>query len=131
MRRMISRFGFVALAGALVLAAPVATAQSDPVVEQARSQGLVGEQTDGFLGFPGQVSDDVRARVNEINIRRRAVYTERAAASGASAAEMAAAVVCQIYASRIAVGERYRDEAGAWRQRTASQPVQRPSFCPP
>lgn len=117
------------IAGAL-LCAPLAAAQADPVVEQARAQGLVGEQTDGFLGLvTDSVSADVRAHVNQINIRRRAAYTERAAANGASASEMAAAVVCQIYASRIALGERYRDEAGVWRQHTASQPVVRPSFC--
>ncbi|MGE0829444.1 MAG: YdbL family protein [Hyphomonadaceae bacterium] len=134
MRTMISRNGLAAtmLVGFLALGAPAAVAQSDPIVEQARTQGLVGEQPDGFIGFVTDgVSADVRARVNQINIRRRAAYTERAAANGASASEMAAAVACQIYASRIAVGEYYRDEAGAWRQRTAAQPIPRLSFCAP
>ena len=42
---------------------------------------------------------------------------------------MAAAVACEVFQNRIAVGERYRDEAGQWRQRSASQPVALPSFC--
>jgi uncharacterized protein YdbL (DUF1318 family) len=124
------RSGAVALVLALGSAGPAA-AQADPVVEQARAAGAVGEQADGFLGIaPGaDVSADVRARVDQINIRRRAAYTERAAQSGASANEMAAAVACQVFASRIAVGERYRDESGAWRTHTAAEPVQAPSFC--
>lgn len=128
-----SKFRFAlgaAFAAMALCAAPLAGAQADSVVEQARAAGLVGEQTDGYLGFPGAGANaDLQARVNQINIRRRAAYTERAATNGASASEMAAAVVCQIYSGRIAVGERYRDEGGTWRQRTAAAPVVRPSWC--
>jgi hypothetical protein len=42
---------------------------------------------------------------------------------------MAAAVACEVFSGRIALGERYRNEQGQWRQRTASAPVQVPSFC--
>ena len=69
-------------------------------------------------------------RAAEINIRRRALYTSRAQQRNVSVNEMAAAVACEIFQGRIAVGERYRDEGGQWRQRTASQPVSMPSFCP-
>lgn len=129
-RKLSLGFAALALAAGLAAAAP-AFAQADTVVEAARSAGTVGEQTDGYLGIVpgGGASADVRARVDQINIRRRAAYTERAAASGASANEMAAAVTCQIFTSRIDVGERYRNEAGQWVQRTASAPVQVPSFC--
>jgi uncharacterized protein YdbL (DUF1318 family) len=120
----------LALGLGLMLAAP-AMAQ-DNVVAAARASGQVGEQADGYLGFPAgvNVSADLRARVDQLNIRRRAAYTQRATQSGASVNEMAAAVACEIFANRIAVGERYRAEDGSWRQRTASQPVARPSFCP-
>ncbi len=129
-RKLSLGFAALALAAGLASAAP-AFAQADSVVEAARAAGTVGEQTDGYLGIVAgaSASADVRARVDQINIRRRAAYTERAAASGASANEMAAAVACQIFASRIDVGERYRNEAGQWVQRTASAPVQIPSFC--
>ena len=73
---------------------------------------------------------DVRARVDQVNIRRRAAYTERAQQRGVSATEMAAAVACEIFAGRIRVGERYRDEHGQWRTRTQGGSVARPSFCP-
>jgi uncharacterized protein YdbL (DUF1318 family) len=113
------------------MAAP-ASAQADAVLDSARAAGVVGEQADGFLGFvPGaSVSSDVRARAEQINIRRRAAYTQRATQRGVSANEMAAAVACEIFANRIAVGEKYRAEGDQWRQRTASQPVAMPSFCP-
>jgi uncharacterized protein len=132
MRRVSSGLGWRSAALAvMLLAAPSAVAQ-DAVVDAARAAGAVGEQADGLLGYPpgANASADVRARVDQINIRRRAAYAERATASGATPTEMAAAVACQIFASRIAVGERYRNEAGQWRQRTASAPVEKPSFCP-
>jgi len=119
-----------ALAASLVLAAP-AWAQTDPVA-QGRAAGQVGEQTDGYLGFvPGaQISADLRGRVDQINIQRRALYTRRATERSVSVNEMAAAVACEVFESRIAIGERYRGEDGQWRQRTPSQPVVKPSFCP-
>jgi len=124
-------FAAALIAGALLLAAP-AHAQNDPVVAQARAGGLVGEQADGYLGFaPGaQISADLRGRVDQINIQRRALYTRRAAERNVSVNEMAAAVACEVFQRRIAVGERYRAENGQWRQHTASQPVVMPSFCP-
>jgi uncharacterized protein YdbL (DUF1318 family) len=72
----------------------------------------------------------VRGRVEQINIQRRALYTRRAAERNVSVSEMAAAVACEVFERRIALGERYRTERGQWRQRTASAPVEKPSFCP-
>ena len=120
------------LAAALAFAAPAWSQQTDAAVAQARAAGAVGEQADGFLGFApnGQASADLRGRVDQINIRRRALYTQRATERNVSVNEMAAAVACEIFAGRVAVGERYRDESGAWRQRTATQAVVMPSFCP-
>jgi uncharacterized protein YdbL (DUF1318 family) len=131
MTRTFALFSAAALlAGALALSAP-ASAQ-DAVVNQARAGGLVGEQADGYLGFvPGaSISADLRGRVDQINIRRRALYTQRAAERNASVNEMAAAVACEVFQrGRISVGERYRNAAGQWRQHTASSPVEVPAFC--
>ena len=119
------------LAAALLIAAP-AQAQNNTTISQALAAGQIGEQADGYLGFvPGaSISADLRGRVEQINIQRRALYTRRAAERNVSVNEMAAAVACEVFQSRIGVGERYRNEQGQWRQRTASQPVQKPSFCP-
>ena len=124
-------FAAAMLTGALLLAAP-AQAQNDAVIAQARAAGAVGEQADGYLGFvPGaNISADLRGRVEQNNIQRRALYTRRAAERNVSVSEMAAAVACEVFERRIALGERYRNERGQWRQRTASTPVEKPSFCP-
>jgi uncharacterized protein len=130
---MIKRTSFVAaaIAASLTLAAP-AFAQRDAAIAEARAAGLVGEQADGYLGFaPGaQISADLRGRVEQNNMRRRAAYAERAAsAGGATIAEIAAAVACEVFQERLSVGERYRDDQGNWRQYTATQPVALPAVC--
>jgi uncharacterized protein YdbL (DUF1318 family) len=120
------------VAGALVCSAPSWAQASDSVITAARAAGQVGEQADGYLGFvPGaSISADLRGRVEQNNIRRRALYTRRATERSASVNEMAAAVACEVFqGGRIAVGERYRNAAGQWRQRTASSPVEVPAFC--
>ncbi len=116
-------------AATLALAVP-AMAQ-DASLNQARAAGLIGEQADGYLGYvPGaSISADLRGRVEQNNIQRRQLYTRRAAERSVSVNEMAAAVACEVFERRIAVGERYRDANGQWRQRTASTPVVMPPFC--
>lgn len=129
---MIRAFATAALAAAaLALAAPALAQNGDAAIAQARAAGLVGEQADGYLGFvPGaQISADLRGRVEQNNMQRRQLYTRRANERGVSVNEMAAAVACEVFQGRIAVGERYRNQAGQWRQRTAGQPVETPTFC--
>lgn len=127
---MIRAFAAAALtAAALAMAAP-ALAQ-DATLNQARANGLIGEQADGYLGFvpSASISADLRGRVEQNNIQRRQLYTRRATERNVSVNEMAAAVACEVFERRIAVGERYRDAGGQWRQRTATQPVAMPAFC--
>lgn len=115
----------------LALAAP-ASAQLPPEIRQARAAGQVGEQADGYLGaVPGaQISATLRGMIDQINIQRRASYRALAQERSVSVNEAAAAVTCQVFETRIDIGERYRDEQGQWRQHTASAPVVMPSFCP-
>jgi uncharacterized protein YdbL (DUF1318 family) len=127
-------FVFAGLAAiGLALTATVAMAQAaDSALAQARANGLIGEQADGYLGFvPGAtISADLRGRVDQNNIQRRQLYTRRATERSVSVNEMAAAVACEVFQRpRIAVGERYRNEAGQWRQRTAGAAIEVPSFC--
>jgi hypothetical protein len=125
---------FTMMAATVLMSASLtleAAAQGDSAIDAARASGLVGEQADGYLGFvPGaSIPADLRGRVEQNNIRRRALYTQRATERNATVNEMAAAVACEVFQNRIQVGERYRDQGGQWRQRTASQPVVVPSFC--
>jgi len=57
--------------------AQIASAKS--IVDQAKADKLVGEKLNGYLGFVTQdVSAEVRAAVNEINIKRKSIYTRMA-----------------------------------------------------
>jgi uncharacterized protein YdbL (DUF1318 family) len=129
MKRNLAVLSAVAAAAALAFAAP--SLAQDNTLNQARAAGLIGEQADGYLGVvPGaDISATLRGRVDQNNIQRRALYTRRATERNVSVNEMAAAVACEVFERRIALGERYRTEAGQWRQRTAANPVQMPSFC--
>lgn len=118
-------------AAALMAATGVALAQGDEA-DQLRGTGLIGEQADGYLGVRtgATVGSDVRARMDSVNIRRRAAYTERAAAQGVTVAEFAAATGCTLLSSRVDPGEWYRGENGQWVQRQPGQAVTLPSYCP-
>ena len=112
---------------ALMLSSP-ALAQADAAVEAARSRGEVGEQADGYLGLRSG-GGDLKSRVDQINIKRRAIYTDLAAKRGVSVADVGAATACELFGSRVAPGEFYKDESGAWQQRQGSGPVKLPSYC--
>ena len=111
-------FGAAALAG---LAAP-ASAQRDPAYAAARAAGQVGEQPDGYLGIVGAASPDLRALVSNINIQRKAKYTQTAQASGATVEQMAFTSGCNLI-QQTAPGEKYRAPDGVWKTRTAAAPV--------
>lgn len=119
-----------ALAGAFGFCTP-AMAQDD--ADALRSAMLAGEQPDGYLGIPPGVPADaqVRARVDQVNIQRRAFFTSLAARRSVSVEETARATACQVLSSKVDAGEWYRTMGGAWRQRQAGEAVELPSYCPP
>lgn len=116
--------GLVALAG---LAAP-AQAQRDPAYAAARANGSIGEQTDGYIGIVGAATADLQRLVNDINIRRRAVYAEKAQENNATLEQYATTAGCQAIA-RTTPGEKYQGPDGSWKTRT-SAPPERLSICP-
>jgi len=116
----------LALGGA-VLATP-ALAQRDPAYAEARASGEVGEKMDGYLGVVGAGSGQVRAMVNDLNIKRKAVYAQQAQAQHATVEEYAFTSGCLAIA-RTAPGEKYQAPDGSWATRT-SAPPQRDPRCP-
>ncbi len=116
-----------AVVGIGVVAAP-AMAQRDPAYAAARANGQVGEKMDGYLGIVGAATPDLRAMVDDLNIRRRAVYAERAQAEGATLEEYAFTAGC-LAISRTSPGEMYQAPDGSWQQR-GSGPPQRDPRCP-
>ncbi|BDW82906.1 hypothetical protein MACH24_23440 [Erythrobacter sp. Dej080120_24] len=119
--------GMVAVAGFAALAAP-AQAQRDPAYAAARASGSVGEQTDGYLGITGQATPDLQRMVDDINIRRRAVYAEKAKENNATLEQYAITAGCQAIA-RTTPGEKYQAPDGSWKTRTDAPP-ERLSICP-
>jgi uncharacterized protein YdbL (DUF1318 family) len=114
------------LAG-LVLPAPAA-AQRDPAYQAAREAGRVGEKMDGYLGIVSGGDAQLRAIVDDLNIKRRANYASRAQAQNATLEEYAFTQGC-ILISRTQPGEMYQAPDGSWQQR-GSGPPQRDPRCP-
>ena len=114
----------LALAG---LASP-AFAQRDPAYEAARASGQVGEKMDGYLGIVGSGSADLRRLVDDINIKRRAVYADKAKAANATLEEYAFTAGC-VAIARTSPGEKYQAPDGSWKTR-GSGPPERDPRCP-
>lgn len=115
-------------AAALATIASPALAQRDPAYDAARKSGAVGEMTDGYLGLVSGGDAALRALVDDINIKRRAVYAEKAQAQRATLQEYAFTAGCLAIA-RTLPGEKYQAPDGSWQTRTAAAP-QRDARCP-
>ncbi|MGC1468980.1 MAG: YdbL family protein [Sphingorhabdus sp.] len=115
------------VAAALLIGAAVAgsgaMAQRDPAYQAARAEGLIGEKTDGYLGFVSAPSPAVKALVDDLNIKRKAKYTEEALANGATVEEMAFRTGCRLIKERTAPGEKYQAPDKTWKNRDATDPV--------
>lgn len=111
---------FATLAGAaaalmLATSASGQTAADKAAVDAAKAQGVVGEQTDGFLGFvKGGGDASLRAAVAAINAGRAEVYRQAAQRNGVSPEAAGVAAFQEVIRNRIAPGEYYRDASGNW-----------------
>ena len=119
--------GLTALAALGVVAAP-ALAERDPAYAAARAAGTVGEQADGYLGIVGAADPALQRLINDINIKRRAVYAEKAKAQNSTLEAYALTAGC-IAVAATKPGEKYRTPDGTWQTRTTAAPVRDPR-CP-
>ncbi|OGW47070.1 MAG: hypothetical protein A2V62_09425 [Nitrospirae bacterium RBG_19FT_COMBO_58_9] len=53
-------------------------------LDEAKSKGLVGEKSDGYLGLVSPGSGEAQALANEVNQKRRQAYEEIARRNGTS-----------------------------------------------
>ena len=126
-----STFGKAAVASGLAfaLAAPLAAYyQRDPAYAAARASGQVGEQMDGYLGVVGNQPAAIGNLVADLNIKRRANYTQRAQSQNATLEEYAFTQGC-VLIGRTEPGAKYQAPDGSWQTRTAAAP-QRDPRCP-
>lgn len=126
------KFGHGVLTGAVLLGvalAGAAQAQSrDPAYASARAAGQVGEKMDGYLGIVGSATPELKAIVDDLNIKRKAVYAQKAQAQKATVEEYAFTSGCLLI-SQTRPGEKYQAPGGGWQTR-GSGPPQRDSRCP-
>jgi uncharacterized protein len=100
-----------------------AYAQSAPTYQSARSEGLIGEMPTGYIGFVSPPTAAVKALVDDINIKRKAVYTEQAQANGATVEEFAFRTACRLIKEKMVPGEKYQAPDRSWKTRDASPPA--------
>ena len=130
-RMTFNRTAIIAALGAVALAGigGAALAQRDPAYDSARRAGQVGEQIDGYLGVVGAETPELRRLVADLNIRRRALYTEKAQAANATLEEYALTAGC-LAIERTVAGEMYQAySTKAWTRRAAGAPDRDPR-CP-
>jgi uncharacterized protein YdbL (DUF1318 family) len=117
---MLTKDIFSASATALaLLAAPVAalaqTAEAKAAVDAAKAAGIVGEQSDGFLGLvTGAADPAVKSAVAEINAGRATVYREAAGRSGATPQAAGASAFVTAIQPRLRPGQYYKPNGGGW-----------------
>ncbi len=120
---------FAAVALTVAVAGPAAAIE-DPVLNAAINENRIGEQADGYLGAVdgASPSTDARARMNQVNLRRRETYTSRAQQNSVTVDEYAKSFACSLLTKNTPSGASYRDENGSWRRNTSG--VALPSYCP-
>lgn len=128
MMRSSLRAGLAALALAGAIAVPALAQQRDPAYAAARASGKVGEQADGYLGVVGSADPATQRLVDDINIKRRAVYADKAQKNNATLEAYALSAGCTAVL-RTVPGEKYRAPDGTWQTRTNADPV-RDNRCP-
>lgn len=106
-----------------------AFAQSrDPAYASARAAGQVGEKMDGYLGYVTPPAASLRAIVEDINIKRKAVYADKAQANKATVEEYALTSGCLLI-GQTRPGEKYQAPDGSWQTRGNGPPL-RDARCP-
>lgn len=115
-----STVGFKQFAGAASgLAMMIAAAQAgNAVIDDAKSQCVVGEQADGYLGFVDDANANtaLKREVRDVNQQRKAFYADLAARNGVSI-DVTAALTAEKLLNDAAAGECIRGADGAWVKR--------------
>jgi len=107
------------------IAVPALSQPRDPAYEAARAAGQIGEQVDGYLGFPSSPTAEVRRVADSVNIARRKIYTERATAQHSTVEEYAFTSGCRLIL-KTKSGEKYQAPDGTWHTRNAEAPARDP-----
>jgi uncharacterized protein YdbL (DUF1318 family) len=124
--RMIRRIAVGA--GAMLAMVGLAGAAFAQDYASAKAAGLIGEKANGYVAVVGSGSSALQKVVDDINIKRKAVYADRAQAQHATVEDYAFTAGCKLIA-QTKPGEMYQAADGSWRKRT-SAPPSRDARCP-
>ena len=94
----------------------------------AKAAGQIGEKIDGYVAVVGGGSAELRRVVDDTNIKRKAVYSQKAQAQHVTIEEYAFATGCTLI-TKTAPGEKYQAPDGSWKTRTGAAP-ERDARCP-
>lgn len=79
----------------------------------AKSQGLVGERNDGYLGYVTSPSGEVKTLVQGVNNKRKLKFHQAAAKTGATVQQVAV-LFAQRAAKKTSAGNFIQNTQGAW-----------------
>ena len=83
-------------------------------LQEAKEQGLVGEQADGYVGYVvGSVDPELRALVDDVNQQRRQRYEQIARQNGLQVGQVQA-LAYQEAVEATRSGHYYQDSSGNW-----------------
>ena len=108
--------GFIGMSSDNTAHAQTSTAKA--IVDAAIKRGEVGEQINGYLGIVDGKSPSaaVRNAVSEINIARKAVYTQ-AASGGVEPSAVYAQLTGEKQIKKAAPGTYVKDASGVWKKK--------------
>ena len=95
-------------------AAHADVAAAKATVDAAKLDGVVGEQSDGYLGLVKAGSAAIKGAVAEINAGRAQVYAQAAAKNGVTPEAAGAAAFQSVVMGKIKPGEFYKPAGGGW-----------------
>lgn len=90
--------------------------------QAARTQGLIGEGSDGYLDFVSTPSPAIKALVESINIKRKDAYTKIALDTKVTVSCAAQRSARELITSKMVPGEKYQASDGSWQTRTSEVP---------
>ena len=115
----------IGLGFALSISTSAIAVDNNGPIDAAIKAGKIGEQENGYLGFvrPATAAQiELQRLINEVNVRRRAVYT-RVATETNDTIERVAKLQGYRQISKSANGEFYKDTAGVWCEKAANSRV--------
>ncbi len=102
---------------AVAVSAPAFAQSAIDIVRDAKDACLIGERIDGYLGVVegANVTPQIQAAMDEINLRRRARYDELAREQSTSV-DVVARLTGESLIERSTDGQCVLDASGAWRE---------------